>query len=292
MALRGAIDALPDVELDLNGEEYDFENEPSGDDRPDGGDVWDFVSEDEADLYSTDDAGVEDGAGEDSLTWLAEKCTSIASKNGLSAQDFQNQLLAMLQSVGATSEQELQSGLVDLVGLDDFDFIADLLAKKDEILVEIPVARGAGAAQHESGKKLLSKVQREEALRQQDRMHKSQPLSSAQSREPQYPHVYKSYEARNTLSISGQRYALPQDSQSFQFDKYEEQFIPAGRKGVLGPGQHLAKISDLDGLCRNTFKGYETLNRMQSLVYPVAYKTSENMLICAPTGAVWFLAPM
>lgn len=25
---------------------------------------------------------------------------------------------------------------------------------------------------------------------------------------------------------------------------------------------------------------------MQSLVYPVAYRTSENMLICAPTGAV------
>jgi antiviral helicase SLH1 len=44
-------------------------------------------------------------------------------------------------------------------------------------------------------------------------------------------------------------------------------------------------------LCRNTFKGYKTLNRMQSLVYPVAHKTSENMLICAPTGAVSPLVP-
>ena len=42
----------------------------------------------------------------------------------------------------------------------------------------------------------------------------------------------------------------------------------------------------MDGLCKRTFRGYETLNRMQSLVYPVAYKTNENMLICAPTGAV------
>jgi len=41
----------------------------------------------------------------------------------------------------------------------------------------------------------------------------------------------------------------------------------------------------MDGLCRRTFKGYKSLNRMQSLVYPVAYQTSENMLICAPTGA-------
>lgn len=29
---------------------------------------------------------------------------------------------------------------------------------------------------------------------------------------------------------------------------------------------------------------------MQSLVYPVAYQTSENMLICAPTGAVSLIA--
>lgn len=42
----------------------------------------------------------------------------------------------------------------------------------------------------------------------------------------------------------------------------------------------------MDGLCKRTFKGYKSLNRMQSLVYPVAYHTNENMLICAPTGAV------
>lgn len=30
---------------------------------------------------------------------------------------------------------------------------------------------------------------------------------------------------------------------------------------------------------------------MQSLVYPVAYNTNENMLICAPTGAVSFDVP-
>ena len=47
----------------------------------------------------------------------------------------------------------------------------------------------------------------------------------------------------------------------------------------------------MDGLCRQTFKGYKSLNRMQSLVYPVAYNTNENMLICAPTGAVSFDVP-
>jgi antiviral helicase SLH1 len=74
--------------------------------------------------------------------------------------------------------------------------------------------------------------------------------------------------------------------QSNKKQKYEEYSIPAGKVGTLGQGRKLVQISEMDSLCQRTFKGYKTLNRMQSLVYPVAYKTSENMLICAPTGAV------
>ena len=57
------------------------------------------------------------------------------------------------------------------------------------------------------------------------------------------------------------------------------------RWGTLGGGRRLVEITEMDGLCSKTFAGYKSLNRMQSLVYPVAYKTNENMLICAPTGA-------
>jgi hypothetical protein len=76
------------------------------------------------------------------------------------------------------------------------------------------------------------------------------------------------------------------DSTADNMQKYEEYTIPAGKVGILGKGRKLVNISEMDGLCRRTFKGYKSLNRMQSLVYPVAYQTSENMLICAPTGAV------
>lgn len=135
----------------------------------------------------------------------------------------------------------------------------------------------------------MNKSQREEALRRKDRDHKASPLAGTRVKEEDYPHVYKSYSAGNTLSHSGQRYALPFGSTRKEFDKYEEYSIPAGRAGTLLPGHKLVPIADLDGLCRNTFKGYKTLNRMQSLVYPVAYKTSENMLVCAPTGAVSYI---
>ena len=33
------------------------------------------------------------------------------------------------------------------------------------------------------------------------------------------------------------------------------------------------------------FKGMKNLNRIQSVVFETAYRTNENLLICAPTGA-------
>jgi antiviral helicase SLH1 len=265
-----------DIEL----EDTDFEGYSSG---HSGQDVWDFISEeDEEDDYSSDlvngDAA-SSSSGYDAA-WLSDKCAYIASKTGMSPDVFEAQVSSALTS--GRPDEELQMELTDLVGFDDLDFIIELLANKDQVVASIASQSQPAQA---SGRKILSKAQRDEQLRRQDFEHKNAALAPSFSREVQYPHVYKAHSAGNTLSYAGKKYGLPAGSERLQFDKYEEYFIPAGQKGKLLPGQQLAKIADLDGLCRNTFKGYKSLNRMQSLVYPVAYKTSENMLICAPTGA-------
>lgn len=263
----------------------DFEGYSSGNS---GQDVWDFISDDdEDDDYSSDfaeAAAAVDGLVDYSAEWFTIKCSEISAKNGLSSDVFETQIMSVLTS--NRSEDELQSNLTDLVGFDDLDFIIEVLGHKDEIVANV---NAQGQRQEQGGRRLLTKAEREEALRHQDQAHKSTSLAPAHFKEPQYPHVYKAYSAGNTLSYAGKKYGLPMGSERLQFDKYEEYFVPAGRKGVPGPGEKLVKISELDGLCRNTFKGYKSLNRMQSLVYPVAHKTSENMLICAPTGAVSLL---
>ncbi|KAK5998394.1 Meiotically up-regulated gene 81 protein [Cladobotryum mycophilum] len=257
----------------LNLDDDDFEGYSSGTSGPD---VWDFISDDEADDFSSDfdEAGGLGGYGEE---WLATKCAIIATKNGMSPDVFQTQIMSELSS--GRPDDELQIHLTDLVGFDDLEFIIELLTHKDEIITAV-----ANQSQP-SARRLLSKAERDAALRQQDHEHKNAALAPSFAKEPQYPHVYRAYNAGNTLSASGSKYGLPVGSERLQFEKYEEYSIPAGKKGTLGPGEKLIKVSELDGLCRNTFKGYKTLNRMQSLMYPVGYKTSENMLICAPTGA-------
>jgi activating signal cointegrator complex subunit 3 len=47
----------------------------------------------------------------------------------------------------------------------------------------------------------------------------------------------------------------------------------------------LVKVSSLDTTGSLVFKDIKEFNRIQSEVFPVAYHTNENMLICAPTGA-------
>ncbi|ORY63213.1 Sec63 Brl domain-containing protein [Pseudomassariella vexata] len=285
-AMKSALAELKLPAADSNGSNYDadfdledeaFTSGNSGDD------LWDFISDAEEDLYSSDfleDTNGQDGDPGHGVTWFLQRCSDISSrKDGLSSDAFQSQILEILGS--AKPENEVQSLLVDLVGYYELDFVSEILSHKTEITSSF----AAQSDPQPSGNRLLTKAEREEALRRKDLEHKNAALAPTMHKEVQYPHVYRAHTAGNTLSHSGKRYTLPAESERKLLEKYEEYTIPAGKTGTLGAGRRLLPVAEMDGLCRRTFKGYKALNRMQSLVYPVAYKTSENMLICAPTGA-------
>ncbi|KAB5540523.1 Sec63 Brl domain-containing protein, partial [Coniochaeta sp. 2T2.1] len=250
-----------------------------------GNDVWDYIDDSELDSLGFESGDLADGTdGLDSaapygLAWLENKCAEVASrKGGLDAASLRDQVLDILES--NRPEDEVQGSLTDLIGFDHLDFVIELLSHRGGIVSSLSSQdQGSGST------RLLTKAEREEVLRQKDMEHKNARLAGPTAKEPEYPHVYRAFQPGNTLSHSGRRYALPAGSERHEYEKYEEYSIPAGKVGTLGAGRRLLPIDELDGLCKRTFKGYQTLNRMQSLVYPVAYKTSENMLICAPTGA-------
>lgn len=185
-------------------------------------------------------------------------------------------------------DDQLQSLLADMLGYDDLDLVMELIQHRPEI---VACSTRASAIQEGGGEdsllKLMTPEQREEALRQADLEHKSRPLGPKLA-DPSinYPHVYRAHEAGNTLSAFGKKYSLPLGSTRNDEKDYEEITIPATKVGTVRAGESLVRIKEMDTICQNTFKGYKHLNRMQSLVYPVAYKTNENLLICAPTGAV------
>lgn len=266
--------AADDADLDWDLDDDDL-SPASGDD------IWDLISEEEQDSFSEESADMVTTAGpvkDGSQEWLQAQCQVVASKgSGLEAAALQDQIMAVLAS--DSSDDELQMTLADILGFEELDLVSDILKNRKSIL-----SAPTPAPSRPSG--ILSKTEREARLREQDRSHKRAPLAAAQNRsQAEYPHIYKAHDAGNTLSSQGRKYALPMGSERLEREKYEEYSIPATKVGVLGLNRKLVEIKDLDGLCSRTFSGYETLNRMQSLVYPVAYHTSENMLICAPTGA-------
>ncbi|KAI9848594.1 MAG: hypothetical protein M1837_007263 [Sclerophora amabilis] len=271
------------------GDDLDVDDDELSGLSGDGDDIWDFVreQEEEEDEYSSDllDGVDQPQYVDENLTssyggdWLRNQCLDYAGRNsGMSADDLQGQMVAILGS--DSDDDELQATLADILGYDDLDLIIELISHRKEILA--PSSRPADGV----AGRLLTKREREDALRRQDYQHKHAALAPSMDRQgPQYPHVYKAHNAGNVLATGGRKYAVPEGSQRKEHEKYEEYTIPATKVGILAKDQTLVKVADMDSLCRGTFKGYKALNRMQSLVYPVAYNTNENMLICAPTGA-------
>ncbi|CAI7654593.1 unnamed protein product [Penicillium crustosum] len=269
-----------DIDLDIDD---DYSSPGTNDD------VWDIISSDDETSDDLDDLDGSDGlylttGSSYNRVWLEDKCQDLAMRSStMDATELAQQVIATLAA--DSNDEELQMSLAEVVGFDDLDLVIELIAHRGEILSD----KGPRLESQTDGLmagRLQTRAEREHALQQRDFEHKSAALMPAQTRsEPSYPHVFKQHTSGNTLSANGKKYGLPLGSEQIEEPKYTEFAIPASKVGTLGKGRKLVEIAEMDGLCRGTFKGYKSLNRMQSLLYDVAYKTSENMLICAPTGA-------
>jgi pre-mRNA-splicing helicase BRR2 len=85
-------------------------------------------------------------------------------------------------------------------------------------------------------------------------------------------------------TMSNKKCDLPDTSWRAMKKGYEEVHVPA-IKSVIPKDEKLVKISELPEWTQKAFKNMEKLNRVQSKMYEVALKSSENLLLCAPTGA-------
>lgn len=85
--------------------------------------------------------------------------------------------------------------------------------------------------------------------------------------------------------ICGKLMNIPHDAIKKVNNTYEEITIPAKTSAEPLKVKPRIKISSMDNIGRMVFREIESFNHIQTEVYPIAYHTNENMLICAPTGA-------
>ncbi|KAK3578446.1 hypothetical protein CHS0354_037424 [Potamilus streckersoni] len=110
---------------------------------------------------------------------------------------------------------------------------------------------------------------------------------SAYTPAERFPNVYDTMqEARQSSAFIGDvKMYLPENFQRSSNKIYEEVHIPSGDPAPLQVGEKLVAVAELDEIAQMAFKGTKFLNRIQSVVFEAAYRTNENLLICAPTGA-------
>ncbi|ANB15899.1 Brr2p [Sugiyamaella lignohabitans] len=84
---------------------------------------------------------------------------------------------------------------------------------------------------------------------------------------------------------TGGKITLPEGSYKSPPTKtYEQYNIPAPKKHY-NPSEMFVRISELPEWTHPAFEGTASLNTIQSHVFPMAFGSEENLLICAPTGA-------
>lgn len=176
--------------------------------------------------------------------------------------------------------KNLDEELFDYLGAENIELISFLIENQD-ILKETPIESIHAS---NDGPRFMTEAELRNQVLLNLEQGRNEKLAPAAKR-VKYPHVFKQYDdaGSSILSFSGQKFSLPAGSTRSTFQTHEEITIPISepKKRFDIP---LLKVSDLDEYCQKVFE-YEYLNKVQSLVYPVAYKTNGNMLICAPTGA-------
>ncbi|WFD23700.1 RNA helicase [Malassezia equina] len=175
-------------------------------------------------------------------------------------------VIDVLQPAGSFDADIAASALAELLGFEHLELVMALLSKP------------SGTA---------AQLRRHLAQRAQGVGSAKEPLAllPASNESETYPNVYSSGEHGSVLTAFGTRYALPVGTTRVHESYYEEVTIPRSQPLPFRTNERLITLDEMDVLCRGAFHQYQTLNRLQSAVYPMAYKTNENLLVCAPTGA-------
>lgn len=218
-------------------------------------------------------------------TVIYKKLYRLASMCSINM-DIESFLSTIIDLLYEYEKGSLAKELLNLVGTENIELISFLLEKRQVLIKKPKEVLHEIMQQFHIESSYLTETDIENQVAQNRFEAKNQKLDKLQ-KQVRYPNVFRQYESNSSsIAFSGQKFSLPVGTTRQSLQTHEEIKIPAADASVnaIKFNTKLVKIEDLDIYCRAVFT-YETLNKVQSLVYPIAYKTNENMLICAPTGA-------
>ncbi|KAG8829512.1 hypothetical protein FRC17_006484 [Serendipita sp. 399] len=190
------------------------------------------------------------------------------------------------------SDSEIAEDIAEVVGFDMLELATDLVQHRRNLVEQresgvllTKSRKGNNTAKNED----FSEAAAKKRMAEKFRAAAERPLwtGTAQSEAEILPHIYTSSSMthNHTISTFGSKYLLPIGTTRQYYSDYEEVTVPPAKTVPPRSTERLIPCSELPPLAKGSFSGYQSLNRIQSIVYHTAFKTNENMLICAPTGA-------
>lgn len=216
----------------------------------------------------------------------------------LTEEQLASSVLKTLQS--AASDDHIQNDLVSLLGFDHIELVIALIQNRKRIVedhkAEAFQKRGGPAAkQRGKGQPVILgvTVKRESQLdierrgrkegrhfaRMTERTEAAAPIDQSRLDDQSAAIPIGPFDPS---AVS--RTALPEGTTRTHGKGFEEVYVPPVRPRPIAPGD-LVPTSEMDEFAQLAFKDTPTLNRIQSAVFEIAYRSNTNMLICAPTGA-------
>ncbi|EGG24785.1 DEAD/DEAH box helicase [Cavenderia fasciculata] len=202
--------------------------------------------------------------------WLIEKCldTLKASKN-------------------------IEEDLINILGFDHLDFVGDLVTNKSSVLhaIQNPTTtvkqQVTGKEKQSSNSKKGGQQNNKNDLYDAEEFEQFIPNPKQNIPANLQPQTEFKGKDLNVDAAMFSKVALPSNLIKKECGTHTEMTIPHSKPKPFAENEKLIPITDIDKRSRAAFGKIQSLNRIQSRVFDVAYKTNENLLICAPTGAVW-----
>ncbi|KAJ1664893.1 Pre-mRNA splicing [Coemansia sp. RSA 1813] len=214
---------------------------------------------------------------------------------------------------------ELENDLAELFDYEHFDTVQTLVSNRDTIVWCMRLARAEAEDDreqlesiHEEMRELglswiiavRSGEERKDAAAQATRKGslakpESESVGEAKGSEPKAtpaePTTYTPAQSINLADLAfaqgghlmtNEKWIPPKGAVKTVMNGYEEIRVPAPEKlPPPGDDEPTVHVNSLPEWAQAAFSGHPELNRIQSRVYPVAFESDDNMLICAPTGA-------
>ncbi|CAJ0576483.1 unnamed protein product, partial [Mesorhabditis spiculigera] len=224
---------------------------------------------------------------------------------------------ALLELIeGPKTVDQLQEELIELLGFEQFELVGQILEFRDELrqqakrakleiykssrmaeskAPENPNVGQSIVVQSSSQAELKKEIRREQKRNKREMSRIQNAFGEDELLELELAQKEQLRERQRELAllkwgptiVAGQQpkeYALPEGSERRSHKNHEEVLVPAMQRDMIQDVHHIY-VKDMDELGQLGFKGFEKLNVIQSIVFEQAYKTRENLLICAPTGA-------